>query len=199
MQPLRRRTRLIAMKRAHFARVAACSAFLFTAGCTTATLDDPGSPAPSSPSAAGTAPSATCHVTEPTRRGVPADVAKQWDGNVFGHGPLWVGAWWTDPDNLAQVRSKGLADDQYPYREKYPSWTVQHGKVSAEAGAPHVRVKRVNAPGQGDGSVGGYASDMQEDTTISHWWPTVVGFSDTGCWQVIETVGADSITYVVQI
>jgi hypothetical protein len=27
----------------------------------------------------------------------------------------------------------------------------------------------------------------------------VVGFSDTGCWQVTETVGGDSITYVVHI
>jgi hypothetical protein len=55
-------------------------------------------------------------------------------------------------------------------------------------------VQRLDAPGHGEGSVGGYAT-----ATEGHWWPTGVGFSDTGCWQVTETVGGDSITYVVQI
>ena len=179
--------------------MALCSASLITAACTTVAVRDRGSLAPSSPSTAVTATQAACRVTEPTRAGVPADVTKQGYGNVFGHGRLWVGAWWTEADNLDQVRSKGLAADQYRYREKYPTWTVQDGKVSAAAGAPQVSVKRVDAPGYGEGEVGGYATAMREVTDVFHWWPTVVGFSDPGCWQVTETVGTDSITYVVQI
>jgi hypothetical protein len=120
-------------------------------------------------------------------------VAKQAFGNVFGNGRLWVGAWWTG-GLLDQVRSKDLADDQFPYTAKYSTWTLQDGEVSAAAGAPQVSVQRLDAPGHGEGSVGGYAT-----ATEGHWWPTGVGFSDTGCWRVTETVGGDSITYVVQI
>jgi hypothetical protein len=153
-----------------------------------------GSPAASSPSAAETATPAGCRVTEPTRSGIPSEVAKQAFGNVFGNGRLWVGAWWTG-GLLDQVRSKDLADDQFPYTAKYATWTLQDGKVSAAAGAPQVSVKRLDAPGHGEGSFGGYATT----TEGFHFWPTGVGFSDTGCWQVTETVGGDSVTYIVQI
>lgn len=187
------------MNRAPVELVVLCSALLVIAGCTTATSENRGAPASRSPRAAGTATPATCSVTEPTRTGVPADVAEQGYGDVFGEGRLWVGAWWTDGENLDQVRSKGLADEEYPYREKYPTWTVQHGEVSAAAGAPQVSVTRVDTPGQGDGGVGGYGTARQDDTTVFHWWPTVVGFSENGCWRVTETVGEDSITYVVRI
>jgi hypothetical protein len=186
------------MRRVPFVLVGVSSALLFTAGCTTTVLGGRGSATASSPSAAVTATPAGCRVTEPTRSGVPSEVAKQGFGNVFGHGRLWVGAWWTDGDRLDQVRSKDLADNEFPYGAKYPTWTVRDGKVSAVAGAPQVSVKRVDAPGHGEGSVGGYATAPQGDTVL-HWWPTGVGFSDTGCWQVTETVGGDSITYVVQI
>lgn len=138
---------------------------------------------------------AGCRVTEPTRSGVPSDVAKQRYDNVFGDGRLWVGAWWANEDSLDQVRSKDLSDNGFPYSVKYPTWTVRDGKVSAVAGAPQVSVKRLDGPGHGGGSVGGYATS----TEGFHWWPTGVGFSDTGCWQVTETVGGDSITYVVHI
>jgi hypothetical protein len=187
----------IETKRVPFMLVGVSSALLFAAGCTTAVPRGRGAPAASSPSAAVTATPAGCRVTEPTRSGVPSEVAKQGAGNVFGDGRLWVGAWWTG-GLLDQVRSKGLADDKFPYTVKYPTWTVRDGKVSAAAGAPQLSVKRVDAPGHGEGSVGGYATAPQGDTTL-HWWPTGVGFSDTGCWQVTETVGGDSITYVVQI
>lgn len=187
------------MKRAPYVLVGACSALLFTAGCTTADSGGGGAPAAASSRSAVTATSAACRVTEPTRSGVPTEVAAQGYGNVFGDGRLWVGAWWADADNLDQVRSKGLAEDGFPYREKYPTWTVDGGKVSAAAGAPQVSVRRLDAPAQGTGDVGGYASEPREDATVSHWWPTVVGFSDTGCWQVTETVRGDSITYVVHI
>jgi hypothetical protein len=183
------------MKRVPFVLVGVSSALLFTAGCTATVLGGRGSPAASSPSAAVTATPAACRVTEPTRSGVPSEVAKQRYGNVFGDGRLWVGAWWTDGGNLDQVRSKGLADDEFPYTDKYPTWTVRDGKVSAVAGAPQVTVKRLDGPGHGEGSVGGYATS----TEGFHWWPTGVGFSDTGCWQVTETVGGDSVIYVVQI
>ena len=183
----------IAIMRVPFLLVGVSSALLFTAGCTTTVAGGHGSQA-ASPSAAVTATPAGCRATEPTRSGVPSEVAKQAFGNVFGDGRLWVGAWWTG-GLLDQVRSKDLADDQFPYTAKYPTWTLQDGKVSAVAGAPQVSVQRLDAPGHGEGSVGGYATT----TEGFHWWPTGVGFSDTGCWQVTETVGGDSITYVVHI
>jgi hypothetical protein len=186
------------MKRAPFLLMGVSSALLFTAGCTTAVLGGRGSPAASSPSAAVAATPAGCRVTEPTRSGAPSVVAKQAFGNVFGDGRLWVGAWWTG-GLLDQVRSKDLADDEFPYTVKYPTWTLRDGKVSATAGAPQVSVKRLDGPGHGEGSVGGYATAAEGGTTAFHWWPTGVGFSDTGCWQVTETVGGDSITYVVRI
>lgn len=136
-----------------------------------------------------------CRVTEPTLSGIPSEVSKQRPGNVFGDGRLWVGAWWTGGH---QVRSKDLADDEFPYTAKYPTWTLRDGKVSAAAGTPQVSVERLDGPRHGEGSVGGYATARQGGTTV-HWWPTGVGFSDPGCWQVIETVGGGSITYVVQI
>jgi hypothetical protein len=141
-----------------FALVGVSSALLFTEGCATVVPGGRGAPAASSPRAAVTGTPARCRVTEPTRSGIPSEVAKQRAGNVFGEGRLWVGAWWTE-GLLDQVRSKSLADDEFPYTVKYPTWTLRDGKVSAEAGAPQVRVKRVDAPGHGEGSVGGYATE----------------------------------------
>jgi hypothetical protein len=40
---------------------------------------------------------------------------------------------------------------------------------------------------------------MREVAAVFHWWPTIVGCSDAGCWQVTETVGSDSITYVLHV
>lgn len=115
-------------------------------------------------------------------------------GNVFGQDGLWVAAWWTTGKGQPSGR------DGYLVGEKYATWTVRDGSVTSASGAPRVTVERVDGPGHGHGSVGGFATErLHGGTVIAHWWPTVVDFSDHGCWQVTETTDDDSITYIVQI
>lgn len=180
--------------------VAGCVTVFLAAGCTVASQGDDSSPRSSEP-AKTTAPTSSaqksCAVSQPTLNDVPAGISNQKPGNVFGHGGLWVSAWWTDPDNLDQVRARGLAVEGYPFREKYPSWTVRDGKVTSVGGGPRVTIERVDGPGHGQAGVGGFATSG--DVTGAQWWPTTVAFSVRGCWQVTEAAGDDSITYVVKI
>jgi hypothetical protein len=123
-------------------------------------------------------------------------VSKQNPRKVFGHDGLWVSAWWADRASLEQVRSKDLATDGYPFGEKYATWAVRDGDITAASGAPRLTVKRLDGPGTGQGSVGGFATSGEDG---AHWWPTVVAFSDFGCWQVTATTDDGSITYIVKI
>lgn len=172
-----------------------CVTVLLAAGCTAASEGGASPTRSSLPNAPTASAQESCAVTQPTRGDVPAGVSKQKPGNVFGHDGLWVSAWWTEPDNLDRVRSKDLAADGYPFREKYASWTVRDGNVTAAGGVPRVTVKRVDGPGHGQASLGGFATGDSGD----QWWPTIVAFSERGCWHVTEATGDDSITYVVKI
>jgi hypothetical protein len=106
-----------------------------------------------------------------------------------------VGAWWTDRATLEQVRTKDPHDAKHPYHVKYQSFTVQHGKVTKAPGPPRVRVQRLDGNGNATAEAGGYATGPDG----SHWWPTVIGFSNRGCWRVTETVRGTSISYVAKI
>lgn len=155
-----------------------CSAVLLTTGCTAGTSTDENS---------------SCPVTRPTSSGVPEGVREQRYGAVFGQGALWVGAWWADRSAVEQVRH------QRPHAVKYPSFTVRDGAVTSALGPPLVQATRLDGTGEASGDTGGYASATQDgsDRTL-HWWPTVVTFSSRGCWQITETVGGTSISYVVR-
>lgn len=168
-----------------------CVTVLLTAGCTGTGAGD-GLATRSSSSNAPTASAAeSCPVTQPTGGDVPTGVSEQEPGNVFGHGGLWVAAWWTDPTALGHAGMGG--------RHKYKTWTVRDGEVTRTSGSPRITVKRVDGPGHGQGNVGGFAMGRLRDGTAAYWWPTVVTFSGSGCWQVTETAGDDSITYTVKI
>ncbi|WP_338747871.1 hypothetical protein [Janibacter alittae] len=113
------------------------------------------------------------------------------EGPVFGQGALWVGAWWTDKPALKQAREIGGM--------KYPSFTIREGNVTDELGPPRVQAERVDGKGEASGSTGGYAKAVDDAGKTFHWWPTAISFPSPGCWQVTETVGRTSITYVVWI
>jgi hypothetical protein len=172
------------------------AAALLMVGCA---ATQPSARHPSSSTTSAVPLSQVCPVTPPTRDGVPVSIGPQWAEPVFGYGNLWVGAWWEIPQSLEQVRSKALGDSAYPYVTKYPTWMVKGGVVTNDGGAPRVSVKSLDGQGHGRADIGGYASASRDDGTPMHWWPTVVGFAAKGCWQVTETVGEDSIVYVVKI
>jgi hypothetical protein len=159
------------------------------------------SASPSSPTATTTAPRARpCPVTAPTDDELPAAIATQnYDAPVYHHGSLWVGAWWAVPESLTEARTADDSDATYPYRQKYPTWTVQNGAVTYRGGAPRLTVTQLGGDRRGSGSAGGYASETMDNGTVASWWPTVVGFPARGCWQVTETVGDDNLVYVVEI
>jgi hypothetical protein len=172
------------------------AAVLLMAGCTgTQSL----ARQPSSATTSAVPRAQVCPVTSPTRDQVPVSIATQWAEPVFGQGNLWVGAWWDIPQSLEQARSTVGGDSAYPYGEKYPTWTVKGGEVTNVGGAPRVSVKSLDGQSPGRGDSGGYATSSQNGGTTIHWWPTIVRFPATGCWQVTETVGEDSIVYVVKI
>lgn len=183
-------------KRRRTSTVVLAAIVLLTAGCTGT---QPNARRPSSSSTSGVPATQACPITPPTSSTVPASVAKQVTDGVFGHGNLWLRAWWDNPQSLEQVRSKDLGDSKYPYQEKYPTWTLKDGTVTDTAGAPRVTVKAVNGHGRGTGTTGGYASAGLDDGTTANWWPTGVSFPTVGCWQVTESVSNETISYIVQI
>jgi len=102
-----------------------------------------------------------------------------------------VNAWWLEEPNLEFVRQND--------RIKYPSFTTVEGEVTDELGPPAIEVQRLDGNGEGSGSAGGYATAQDGSGKTLSWWPTVIDFSGTGCWQVTQTVGRASITYVMEI
>ena len=169
-----------------------CSTILITTGCsaTDGAVERPPNTAPTS-AAAPTPTSVACRVTRPTTEGIPTGVRQTHDGAVFGQGTLWVGAWWSDKAVLEQARQHGGI--------KYPSFTIQDDVVTDELGPPQVSAKRLDGEGESSGDTGGYATAEDDSGKPLHWWPTGIRFSSPGCWQVTETVGSTSITYVVDV
>lgn len=169
---------------------------LLSAGCT---ATQPPVRHPSPTTNAGAAVAEAWPVTPSARDDVHASTRRQWAYPVFGYGNLWVWAWWDNPQSLKHVRSKDPGDSPYPYQEKYPTWTLKDGKATDTSGASRVSVNALNRQGCGTGAVGGYATATLDDGAAVNWWPTGVSFSAAGCWQVTESVGGDTITYVVKI
>lgn len=183
------------MKWKHLGLFGLGAVMLLVAGCTGVRASAPESSPPMNSVAPATQ---ACPVTPPTNDGVPIAITKQQYSSVYGHSNLWVGAWWTLPESLKQARSTDLADPKYPHRMKYPTWTVKAGEITDAGGRPRVIVKQLNGNGRGGSSVGGYASETLDNGTVARWWPTVVGVTAAGCWQITETVGDDNLVYVVK-
>lgn len=174
--------------RATAALAAVCSTSLLTVGCQS-------TEAPAAQPSESTVPTSSpdsdtdaCQVTLPTLDQTPS-LLDEW-GSVFGRETLWVDAWWADRSVLEQARTDRAV--------KYASFTIQDGEVTEGLGPPRVQAKRLDGKGKVVGASGGYAS-AEQGGQIIHWWPTGLGFSSHGCWQVTETVGPTSITYVVKI
>lgn len=86
-----------------------------------------------------------------------------------------------------------------PISVKYPLFTLRDGKVTESSGAPHTEANRLDGKGKASADTGGYATAQDDSGRTLHWWPTSVNFSSVGCWQVTETAGGTSITYIVKI
>lgn len=177
--------------------MAASCTLVLAAGCGSTDTD-------SSSPASTSGESSDCQVSEAADTDAPEGVQDALDGldyGAFGKDELWVDAWWTDQEALDQVRSGELSDDsdEYPYQMKYPSYTVRDGAVVEEMGAPEVEVKRLDGHGDANAHTGGFATTTNDDGTELHWWPTVIEFSDHGCWQVTETVKDTSINYTLKL
>lgn len=177
--------------------LAASCALVLAAGCGSTDTD-------SSSQASAGGESSDCQITEPADTDAPEGVQDALDGldyGAFGKDALWVDAWWTDQETLDEARSGELSDDpdEYPYQMKYPSYTVRKGAVVDEMGAPEVEVERLDGDGEANADTGGFATATNDDGTDIHWWPTVIAFSDHGCWQVTETVKDTSISYTFEL
>lgn len=179
--------------------LAALCTVLLTAGCT---ATHPSAPSPPTRTTSAARASQACPVTQPTKGDVPTGIAIQKYGPLYNQGDLWVGAWWDKPEALAAAGKKiagGIGgDSRYPYGMKYPTWKALDGKVTGAGGRPKISVEPLNGHGRGSGVVGGYTNALQDDGNTAYWWPTVVGFTTPGCWQVTETQGGDNLTYVVE-
>lgn len=66
-------------------------------------------------------------------------------------------------------------------------------------GPPRVEGTRLDGEGEASGDAGGYATSMGDSGNTLNWWPTSVEFPSLGCWEITETVGDTSITYVVKL
>lgn len=168
------------------------SAVLLTTACTT--TETSAEPSPTTATMATKTPSQgpeTCRVTPVTQAGVPEGILNSFDGPTFGQENLWVNAWWAEEPTLEFVREND--------RIKYPSFTTVEGQVTDELGPPLIQVQQLDGTGEGTGTTGGYATEIDDSGKTLNWWPTVIDFSGPGCWEVTQTVGQTSITYVVEI
>lgn len=179
-----------------------CVVVLLTAGCTAAGAKS----SPSTATAGSTTPAAVaqaCSVTPATKDGIPAGVAAQKYGPVYGQGNLWVGAWWAEPSGLKQARTKvagGVGGDaKHPYGMKYPTWKVQDGQVTGKGGRPRVTVTSLDGHGRGSSDVGGYVGATDTGNPVNRWFPTVIGVTAHGCYRVTETQGGDSLAYIIKL
>ncbi|MCX4834244.1 hypothetical protein OG785_04605 [Streptomyces sp. NBC_00006] len=111
------------------------------------------------------------------------DKKRRW----YGADDLWV----AKPDLLNHADER---DERY--RTKYPSITLDaQGHVTAQKGAPHVDVARLDQPGSARGSTGGFATTNGD----RQWWPTVISFPGPGCWKVTETLGSTKVRFTMHI
>lgn len=160
-------------------------------GCTTSTPSVSTSQ-PSTSSHALSVDGRRCHETIPVTHGVPAVLADA-EADWYGRGHIWVNLWWTDSG--ISDRNFGPNDDkEYPYAVKYGSVIVEHGRLTDSFGHPHISVRRLDGTGRSRASFGAYASAGGVD-----FWPTGVGFSRRGCWEVTESVAGSTIKFVLKV
>ncbi|MFW6691250.1 hypothetical protein [Streptomyces sp. MAR4 CNX-425] len=108
-------------------------------------------------------------------------------GKWYGADDLWVAR----PDLLDHPGERAEG-----YRTKYASITLDaQGRVTDRKGAPRVDVERLDRSGSGRGGTGGYATADGG----RRWWPTVVDFPGTGCWEVTETLGSTEVRFTVPV
>lgn len=177
-----------------------CITALLT-GCTMGSPNRTSPPNTALSAAASPSVPSTCHVTHPTDTAVPKGVAELRYGPVVGQGPLWVGAWWTDPATLDEARRKDLGgDSKHPYGVKYPTSTIRGGQATNALGRPRIHARRLDGQGDAIGQVGGYAeATLNNSNKTIHFWPTTIRFSEHGCWEVTESIEAAEIAYIIRL
>lgn len=137
--------------------------------------------------AGGRASDASCPVTVPIDAAVPPVVSRE-SHDWYGHDDLWVSLGFArpDPDNFARLDGS--------YRLKYGSVTLDNGKLTSRFGPPAVEARRLDGPGTATVDVGGYG-----DTGSVQFWPTVIDFSDRGCWLVTSSIRKTTVRFVVKV
>lgn len=63
---------------------------------------------------------------------------------------------------------------------------------------PKDSAERVDGPGTAHASTGGYATGDKGDRVMRRW-PTVIDFSDVGCWAVTEALGPTTVRFVIGV
>lgn len=86
-------------------------------------------------------------------------------------------------------------DARYPYGMKYSTWQVQDGQLAGKGGRPHVTVTSLDGHGRGSSTVGAYTEGVP---LAKRWFPTVIGVTAHGCYQVTETQGSNKLAYTVK-
>jgi hypothetical protein len=108
------------------------------------------------------------------------------------------GAWYGEDDlwaSVPAVEAGPVRLDDGTYRLKHAWITLDRdGHFTSRKGPPAFEGKRLDAPGEADGSSGGYASTDQ-----LKWWPTAFDYPSAGCWAEIATLGETRVRLVLEV
>uniref|UniRef100_A0AAU3GM42 Lipoprotein n=1 Tax=Streptomyces sp. NBC_01401 TaxID=2903854 RepID=A0AAU3GM42_9ACTN len=168
--------------------------------------------------AAGCSSGSTAQDPEPTTADTPCPVTTVDAGSAvptalddMGDGHRWHGAddLWVDPpvapgsvvrgDSSDSSDSDDSDDSDDGYRTKYASVTLdERGRMTDSAGPPKVSAERVDGSGTAHASTGGFATADKGDR-LRRWWPTVIHFTDAGCWAVTEVLGPTTVRFVISV
>ena len=133
-------------------------------------------------------PDLSCQVTGPRDVTAVPPVVRRAGGDWYGQDDLWVStsSWRPDPANFAHIDGS--------YRVKYASVTLDEGELTSRFGPPEVQATRLDGSGTATVDVGGYGS-----TSSLQFWPTVIDFSDPGCWLVTSSLRKTVVRFVVNV
>lgn len=113
------------------------------------------------------------------------------DGRWFGHDGLWIDVAWTrDPRRV----SAGGQEPGVVAGVKYATVTLRRGRFTSAGGPPTITARELGSGRTLRGETGGYAF-----TDTFRWWPSVLAFPATGCWEVRTTWGDTTVRFRVPL
>ncbi|PRX44925.1 hypothetical protein B0I33_11023 [Prauserella shujinwangii] len=78
---------------------------------------------------------------------------------------------------------------------KYPWVTLRNGAFTSAYGPPSVRARRLDGPGEAEGTHGGFATD----TGGLRFWPSGIEFPARGCWLVTGRLRGTVVRFVLEL